>query len=209
MSQHIQTVVGIDVGGIRKGFHAVALRGKISVSKITAPDPAAIFDWCLDHEALVVAVDAPCRWSQTGSSRLAERELKLLGKKIHCFATPTRQHAKKHKKGFYDWVFNGELLYDLLANKYHLFNGERREGLTCIETFPHAIVCALAGQVVSARPKVKMRRKALQNRGYNDSGLPNIDFIDAALCALAADEFRKGSYKFYGDRAEGFIVVPA
>lgn len=79
----------------------------------------------------------------------------------------------------------------------------------CIETFPHTIVCALAGQVVSARPKAKVRRAALRNRGYDGSNLPNIYFVDAALCAVAAFEFHKNNYKPYGNRAEGYIVVPA
>ena len=33
------TVVGIDVGGKRKGFHAVALRDGTFVDRITDPDP--------------------------------------------------------------------------------------------------------------------------------------------------------------------------
>ena len=35
MNQSIRTVVGIDVGGEGKGFHAVALQGDIFVDKIT------------------------------------------------------------------------------------------------------------------------------------------------------------------------------
>jgi len=209
MSKLIQTVVGIDVGGAVKGFHAVALQGDTFIDKTAATDRALVVDWCLEHKAIVVAVDAPCGWSQTGSSRLAERELELLGKKIYCFATPSRERAETHEKKFYDWVFNGERLYGLLVNDYPLFNGERREGPACIETFPHAIVCALAGQVVSARTKSKVRRATLRNRGCDDSKLPNIDFVDAALCAVAADEFRKDKYQPFGNSEEGIIVVPA
>jgi predicted nuclease with RNAse H fold len=208
MSLPIQTVVGIDVGGEVKGLHAVALRGETFVDKTTATNPAVIVDWCLDHRATVVSVDVPCGWSQTGSSRLAEQELELLGKKIYCFATPTRERAENHDKGFYDWVFNGENLYMQLRKHYPLFNGERRKGQMCIETFPHAVVCAMAGRVISAKPKAIVRRKALENRGYDISILTNIDFVDAALCAVAGDEFRKGSYQLFGDRIEGFIVVP-
>lgn len=200
-----ETVVGIDVGGAAKGFHAVALRGNTFV-QTTDSDPAVIVAWCLHHSAAVVAVDAPCKWSRAGSSRLAERELGKQG--IHCFATPTRERAEKNVKGFYDWVFNGEWLYGLLIKHYPLFNGERWKAPTCIETFPYAIVCALAGRVVPARPKVKKRRAALQNRGYDDGGLPNIDFVDAALCAVAAYEFRKDKYQPYGDSEEGFIIAP-
>ena len=164
-------------------------------------------EWCLKCEANIVAVDAPCGWSRSTSSRLAERE--LAGQKIHCFATPTRAHALAHKKGFYGWVFNGETLYHLLAPHYPLFDGRLRQGPICFETFPHAIVCALAAKVVPAKPKESNRRNVLRSRDYDDSRLPNIDFIDAALCAVTAEEFRKGSTRQFGGPEEGFIVVPA
>ncbi len=110
---------------------------------------------------------------------------------------------------FYQWVFNGERLYRALENHYSLFNGQWGEGHMCIETFPHAIVCALEGRVVSAHPKNATRLAVLHSRGLNVSGLVNIDFVDAALCAVAADAFRKNTFKAYGNSAEGFIVVPA
>jgi predicted RNase H-like nuclease len=53
-----------------------------------------------------------------------------------------------------------------------------------------------------------VRRAALKREGYDVSGLPNIDFVDAALCAAAADAFRINRYQLFGDREEGFIVVP-
>lgn len=204
MSQPAQTVVGIDVGGKRRGFHAVALSDGNFVGKKTDPNPAVIVGWCLHHRATVVAVDAPCRWSQAGSSRKAERILGRQG--IYCFATPTRERALH--RDFYKWVFNGEKLYECLTAQYPLFDGQWTNEQMCIETFPHAVVCALAGQVVSARPKSKVRRTALTNSGYDDSGLPNIDFVDAALCAIAAYEFHKANYQSFGNRAEGFIIVP-
>ncbi|MBA2084684.1 hypothetical protein DMTZ50_0489 [Dehalococcoides mccartyi] len=204
-----ETVVGIDVGGERKGFHAVALLNGHFVDKKATPDPAVIANWCIRHKAKVVAVDAPCRWSLKDSSRLAERELNVAGGKIHCFATPTYKIARANKKGFYDWIFNGEKLYEYLeSHRYFRFNGERIKGQICIETFPHAVVCVMAGKVALAKPKARVRREALRSRGYDDSNLPNIDFVDAALCAVAANEFRKDKYQLYGDRNEGFIVVP-
>jgi predicted nuclease with RNAse H fold len=210
-SHHIApnpTVVGIDVGGAHKGFHAVALRDRRFVDQITATDPTVIVAWCREHSAIVVAVDAPCEWSQAGLSRLTERELALLGKKINCFATPTRKNAENHTKGFYDWVFNGKRLYTHLRKNYPLFKGDPEKKPTCIETFPHAIVCAMAGRVIPAKPKAKVRRTALQDRGYDDRSLPNIDFVDAALCAVAANEFRMGNHQLFGNPQEGFIVVP-
>lgn len=208
MSQSLQTVVGIDVGGERKGFHAVALRDGKFVEKVKTTDPAIVVAWCLEQKAAVVAVDAPCGWSRNGSSRQAEREIQLFGQQIFCFSTPTRQRAVNHATGFYNWVLNGEKLYSLLARHYPLFTGERRSGPSCIETFPQAVACVLAGRIISAKHKKTVRRAALKDRVYNTDILTNIDFVDAALCAVAADAFSKNSYQSFGNRDEGFIVVP-
>ena len=199
-------VVGIDVGGERKGFHAVALQGGTFVATLVHSDPAVIVSWCRQLKAMVVAVDAPCGWSAGGASRLAERSLAIGGNKISCFATPTRARANRSK--FYKWVFNGVRLYQQLAQHYRLFDGARRSSLTCFETFPHAVVCALAGRVVAARPKRETRRAALRKLGYDVSSLSNVDFVDAALCAVTADAFARGSYRLFGEKNEGFIVVP-
>ena len=67
----------------------------------------------------------------------------------------------------------------------------------------------MAGRVVPAKPKATVRRAVLRDRGYDISGLTNVDFIDAALCAVAADAFHNGNYRLYGNRSEGFIVVPS
>jgi len=53
-----------------------------------------------------------------------------------------------------------------------------------------------------------MRRAALQSGGYEVIGLPNIDFVNAALCAVAADAFRNGRYQFFGDQDEGCLLLP-
>ena len=116
------TVAGIDVGGVSKGFHAVVLRNGCFVDPQTFTDPVAVMAWCLKHSAYIVAVDAPCAWSHEGSSRLAERELNVDGDVIQCFKTPTREHALMNASGFYGWVFNGERLYQALADHYPLFD---------------------------------------------------------------------------------------
>ena len=79
----LMIVVGIDVGGDRKGFHAVLLRDGQILGTKGDRDPAAIVAWCLENEADVVAVDAPGRWSQSRASRSAERELGR--QRISCF----------------------------------------------------------------------------------------------------------------------------
>jgi predicted nuclease with RNAse H fold len=182
-------VAGIDVGGRTKGFHAVTLLDGVFEGR-NSTNPAQIVEWCLQRQVTIVAVDAPCGWSDLSRSRCAERCLKLEDKKIHCFATPTRAVALRHKKGFYEWVFNGERLYDLLAPHYPLFDGTFRKGPTSFETFPHAIVCSLAGKIVRAKSKVAIRRHILRTRSYDVTPLVNLDLIDAALCALTAEQFR-------------------
>lgn len=200
------TVVGIDVGGEKKGFHAVSFNNGKFLDKIKDRNPDVIVAWFLDHNPSVIAVDAPCGWSNAGSSRLAERELSRRG--IWCFSSPTKQKALQ--SDFYKWMLNGEKLYECLeSHRYPRFNGGRTDGPLCIETFPHAIMYALAGYVVPAKSKVKTRRVALQNEGYDVSILSNLDLVDAALCAIAADRFRKNNYQSFGNREEGFIIVPA
>src|SRR5206468_9732635 len=84
----------------------------------------------------------------------------------------------------------------------------RNLGQVCFETFPHAVACALAGKIVSATQKRIIRRELLREAGIDTRRLTNIDTIDAALCALAANHFLAGNVKTYGDASEGFIVVP-
>ena len=70
-------VVGIDVGGPRKGYHVVGVSGRTPVL-FKSSDPAEIAHWCEDFGALAIAVDAPCRWSLSGRSRACELKLKAL-----------------------------------------------------------------------------------------------------------------------------------
>jgi len=62
--------------------------------------------------------------------------------------------------------------------------------------------------VRTQRPKAQTRRRTLREQGYDDTSLRNIDYVDAALCALTAEKFLRGKTISFGDQAEGFIVVP-
>ncbi len=198
-------VVGVDVGGLTKGFHAVALlAGRFTPKHFRSAQE--VFEWILGLKATVVAIDAPCRWAVSGKSRFAERELAINGKAVQCFKTPARNIAVGNS--FYGWVFNGETLYELLTASYDLFDGAHYTGKTVLETFPHAVVCALAGGVIPARPKGLIRRRSLSEQGFDVGQLTNIDFVDAGLCALTALQFHLGSMTAFGDSREGFIVVP-
>ena len=199
-------VIGIDVGGPKKGFHAVALNEGRYWEKFATPDAASMVEWCRRIGARAVGVDAPCRWSLTGRARSAERELAAEG--IHAFATPSRAAAES--RDFYRWMINGAELFRLLEAHYPLFDGDNAtSGSVCFETFPQAVACALAGKVVSAKRKSAVRLELLREAGIDTAPLTNIDTVDAALCALAAHSLLAGSYKIYGDATEGLIVVPA
>ena len=202
------TVIGVDVGGPRKGFHAVALTGKV-FSKHACSGPAEVAAWCRDVGAVAVGVDAPCGWSASGMARQAERDLRINGERIHCFATPTLKRARQSQADFYGWVFNGMKLYDELRKHYPLFAGDGSVRPLCFETFPQAVACALAGRTVSAKHKATVRRHILSEQGYDHSALKNIDFIDAALCALAAERLLQKTVVHFGHPDEGFIVIPA
>jgi len=196
--------VGIDVGGSRKGFHAVALEAARYHARIESLSAEEICAWCRAQDACIVAVDAPCRWRLNG--RMRECERMLAAQRLSCYATPSREDAQK--SAFYQWMLNGAALYALLETDFPLFDGTRRTGRFCIETFPHAVACSLAGKIVSAKKKKPVRSELLRTAGLDPALLPNIDYVDAALCALTAFHVHRGSFRAFGDTAAGFIVVP-
>ena len=57
MKADTATLVGIDVGGERKGFHAVALQYGTFVATLAHSDPAVIVRWCRQLNAVVVALE--------------------------------------------------------------------------------------------------------------------------------------------------------
>ncbi len=197
--------VGIDVGGSQKGFHAVALRSCRYLTKFAHLDASDVAAWCRETGALIVGIDAPCRWRSTEQARTAERKLATDG--ISCFITPDSEKAKS--RAFYQWMLNGAELYRRIEPDYPLYSGSAFSGPVCFETFPQAVACQLAGRVVSAKQKAVERRKLLREAGIDISALTNMDLVDAALCALAAQYLVAGSFKTYGDTTDGFIVVPA
>ena len=199
------TVAGVDVGAARKGFHAVALNDGSYLDRITSCSAAEIAAWCRAQDARVVAIDAPCRWRLNGRMRECERA--LFAQKIFCYPTPNREDAER--KTFYRWMLNGAALYELLEIHFPLFDGTPRSGRTCVETFPQAVGCALAGKILSAKEKKTNRADVLRAAGLDPARLPNIDYIDAGLCALAAQHLQRGTFRAYGAPGDGFIVVPA
>ncbi|MCX6140161.1 MAG: DUF429 domain-containing protein [Candidatus Kapabacteria bacterium] len=203
--------VGIDVGGVKKGFHAVALQNGVTRIWDNAQGTAdSLAQWCKSLEADVIAIDSPCAWARDSGSRRCERMLAVNGERLSCFATPERQRAEGRK--FYDWVRNGENLYlALLRHGYQLYSGEEDacSKKVMFETFPNAVVCALEGRVIPARQKSATRRTLLSRLGIDHRALATIDHVDAALCAVAARSFFFDDFQAFGDETEGFIVIPS
>jgi predicted nuclease with RNAse H fold len=201
-------VAGVDVGGTAKGFHGVALRGGRYLDRFASCNVAEVADWCRQINARIVGIDAPCRWSATGRARTAERQ--LMAKGIWCFSTPSRQAAQNHHKDHFRWMLNGADLYANLETTHTLFdsNFDPRSRPMCFETFPQAIACVLAGKIVSAKQKHRIRRDLLNTAKIDISKLTKIDEVDAALCAFTAHQLAKGNRKCYGEALGGFIIVP-
>ena len=121
-----------------------------------------------------------------------------------------RAAAEAHPRDYYRWMLNGEALFEALRPSHGLFSGDPAElnGPLCFETFPHAVAWALEGAVVSAKHKIRPRRALLTRSGVDVGSLKNIDWVDAALCALTARYCLLRRYSSFGDPETGLIVVP-
>jgi predicted nuclease with RNAse H fold len=200
-----QIVVGVDVGGPKKGVHAVALRGGQFFETFATRDVKEVVSWCRKLDASAIGIDAPCCWSRTGQARPCERALAAEG--LHAFATPSQSVGERHP--FYRWMRNGAELFRLLTPQYQLVDGkDSTSSPVCFETFPHAVAYALAGKILPAKQKRTDRPRLLREAGLSIDSLTNMDLVDAALCALTAHYLLAGTFTIYGDAAEGVIVVP-
>lgn len=206
-TKNTSVVVGIDVGGIKKGFHAVALKGGSFLDMLKSPEPNELLRFCRDYGALAVGIDAPCRFRAGDNRRSAERELSQ--NRISCFTTPTLKMADRP---FYGWMHNGAALYHAIESGYSLYDGRDPATTPAVfETYPHAVERAFCDSA-SAKQKGTFRRKLLESCAINTSALTNIDFVDAGLCALTAHHLLTGTFRIFGDPHEepfdGLIVVP-
>jgi hypothetical protein len=133
---------------------------------------------------------------------------------IRCFASPTRQTALDHPTNYFGWMLQGEALYQALEGgapeqAYPLLRSLPHSGRGCFETFPHAITWHLRGGQARAAEKLAQRRELLDQAGIDRAPLTSIDWIDAALCALAAHQVATGDECVsYGEPETGWIVVP-
>ena len=201
-------VAGIDVGADKKLCNLVILRGTSVVASLVRVAPEEVPAICRGHGVLVVAVDAPSRWRAGEPARQAERDMARAG--VSSFSTPTQAQAERSESGFFDWMFFGMRVYAALAHDYPVLATPRHVGgRVCIETFPHAITCALLGiEVASAKLKSVQRKALLDTLKIDTSVLKSVDARDATLCAVAAQFLLRGKTRTYGDAAGGYIHVP-
>lgn len=202
-------VGGIDVGGERRGFHLVALKGAAIRATFETLHAAEAVAWCVDQGITLVGVDAPAGWSQAidgeCQSRVAERDIHQSG--FHIFFTPTREIGTARK--FSRWMLNGERLYAELLKHYPLHNGNTQAPpRCCFETYPYIAACGLANKRLSAKNKNRDRREVIRSAGIDPALLKNQDYVDATICALVAYSVHADACIAYGHAEEGFILTP-
>lgn len=198
-------VVGIDVGEAKKGFHLVALRD-IFVGKIKTSDPREAVEWCLSVGAKIVGVDAPSGWCNDTKPGRREAEEILARQGYSSFPTPRREVALTNPINA--WMLNGERLYIALRDEFPLFDGKVPSGRFCFETYPYVASCGLAGRRLEAKNKRRDRRDIIRSAGIDDKVLTNGDYLDAAICAMAACSVAIDYAAMCGNPEEGFIVAP-
>jgi hypothetical protein len=205
--------LGIDVGGeLRKQLDVVVMDADRQIaavgSRVGVRRLGALIE---DHRPDVVCIDSPPAWAAPGQrSRLAERELRLLG--IQSYATPARSAGESHD--FYAWMRNGMAAFRAAARAgFPAYTAGRIAG-SAIEVFPHATATVLAGCLAPARQtsaaKRAWRAAILRAAHVPTAQLRTLDQVDAALCALTGvvalelgDPFAPGA------PGEGRIVLPA
>lgn len=189
-------VVGIDVGGRRKGFHGCALRGdEVVGGPARLPDVASAVEWVVALDPAVVALDSPKTCAPEGeSSRADERGLA----RAICGIRWTPERSRLAGNPYYEWIEHGLELYDALAAA-----GIDRDRL--IEVFPTAAWTVWAG-LRAGRPRGEWSANALAGLGLD--GLPSRhltqddrDSVAAALVARLHTEDRTQAF--------GEIIVPA
>jgi L-amino acid N-acyltransferase YncA/predicted nuclease with RNAse H fold len=192
----VGTVVGIDVGGRRKGFHACALHGEeVVAGPERLPDVASAVAWVVALDPTTVALDSPKTCAPPGeASRADERALA----RAVCGIRWTPERSRLAGNPYYEWVEHGLELYAALAAA-----GIDRGAL--VEVFPTAAWTIWVGPR-GRRPRSEWSADALAGLGL--AGLPSRrlsqDDRDAIAAALVVRLHSEGRARAFGE-----IIVPA
>lgn len=169
---------GVDVGGRRKGLHAVVVdtrQVRAGPERLRRAEDAV--EWLRRHSPRLVAVDGPRATAPDGSrSRPEERRLAT----AICGIRYTPERSLLEGNPYYEWIAVGLELYVALE----------RAGLAAIECFPTASWTRWAGPRATATRAVWSRR-ALAGLGLDGVpprlGQDGRDAIAAALTARCCD----------------------
>lgn len=185
--------LGVDVGGVRKGFDAavvddhalVALHGRLS--------RAEVVELAAAHQPEVIGIDSPRECAPAGElTRPAERALR----RAVCGIRWTPDAERVADGGdYYEWVREGLALYGALTDAGH----------EPVEVFPTASWTRWCGPR-GHRARGEWSRRGLATLGL--TGMPaatNQDQRDAIAAAVTARQHAQGRSEVIG----GKIVVPA
>ena len=184
---------GVDVGGRRKGFHAVVIDERAVVAGprrlVSAPEAAA---WLAGVDPVLTGIDSPIEAAPDGSPwRFCERELARSVCRIRWTPSPA---ALAGNPRYYGWVLNGLALYELLAAR----------GLGVLECFPTASWTRWAGKRPPTTSRAAWTCDALSKLGLeNPPARTNQDERDAIAAAVTARLHTAGLTEMFGE-----IAVP-
>jgi predicted nuclease with RNAse H fold len=198
-------VLGVDVGGDRKGLDLVVMDGGRAIvlteARATLQDVASVLR---DLRPQVVAIDSPPMWNPGASTRRTERHLAEIG--ISTFPTPS---AAGGEKPFFEWMKAGMAVYALAAGLGYPLDTSGRRGRRAIEVFPYGSAVVLSGGLKPHGMRTRdWRERVLRAHGVATDALRTLDQVDAALAALTGLMVAEGRATFLGDGAEGVIVLP-
>jgi hypothetical protein len=198
--------LGIDVGGVRKGYDLVLLdNGRRVVEAERHVSLQALGGHIKAWRPDVVCIDSPPSWA-VDAPRATEAAVLALG--LSLYRTPWAEDKKSN--AFYAWMLAGFEAFAAAQDAgYAMYDGGTSVYGRALEVFPHAIASVLHGV---RRPhgvrKHVWRRAALSAAGVEEAALKGNDQCDAALCALAGLLALDGSFCWAGEPSEGVIVLP-
>lgn len=188
--------VGVDVGGVRKGFDVAVLDDADRVTLHRSRDVDDVV--ALATGASLVGVDAPAAWAPDGQrSRPDERAFAAAGICGIRF-TPDEATARARTDTHLGWVWQGLALYEALA----------RAGVATVEVFPTAAWSQWLGprgdRTRLAWARHGLRRLRLDGLRDDAGTAPSQDAMDAVAAALVTRQAA-------GDAVERFgaLAVPA
>ncbi|MFM9873852.1 MAG: hypothetical protein ACKVQS_10360 [Fimbriimonadaceae bacterium] len=184
-------VAGIDVGGMKRGFHVAVVEADsgdfLALQNLhDAEDVARLLAGFPELEC--VAIDCPPKAQRPGprSSRLAEHQIKKAGFNPQW----TRMFPEEPQ----EWMVNGESVWK--SGK------EKLPQVQIIETFPTVV----SGRLAECEWKLPL---SLLKGGVNErSGYK--DFVDASLCAWVAMRYLTGdamSFGIEGDQVDELGLI--